>query len=284
MVILNPKNAVAFFDKRNLWPNTASNLAVQILTYLKQYAPFCPSIFSLFLAQILRLPRKIKTKYIFRVNIVLILLLLVTPSLAATVTGRVEVTGEYGIKPGKKLHERVKAERALVVSRDGGLKNAVVSIEGVKGVFYPPKEQPVIVIGQKEKTFIPHVLPILVGTMVRFGNSDDFVHRIISDSEAKHLRLEFSYKGAAFDVTFDMQGVVRLWCDDHRMMEAWVLVKENPYFAVTDDNGNFTISNLPPGRYTIEVWHEVIGTQRQEVAVEERGNVKVDFKLQGKEF
>jgi isopenicillin N synthase-like dioxygenase len=64
----NPKNAVAFFGKRNLWPNTASNLAVQILTYLKQYAPFCSAIFSLSLAQILRLPRKIKTKCIFRDN------------------------------------------------------------------------------------------------------------------------------------------------------------------------------------------------------------------------
>ena len=76
---VSPKNAVAFFDKRNLWPNTASNLAVQILTYLKQYAPFCPAIFSLFpdrfsqgqaLAQILRLPRKIKTKCIFRVKLI----------------------------------------------------------------------------------------------------------------------------------------------------------------------------------------------------------------------
>ncbi|HAG50577.1 MAG TPA: hypothetical protein DCL42_04495 [Deltaproteobacteria bacterium] len=64
-----PKNAVAFFGKRNLWPNTASKLAVQILTYLKQYAPFCPAIFFLSLAQILRLSRKIKTKCIFRVYI-----------------------------------------------------------------------------------------------------------------------------------------------------------------------------------------------------------------------
>src|SRR3970282_1373681 len=66
---INPENAIAFSYKRNLWPNTASKLAVQILTYLKQYAPFCPTSFSLSLAQILRLPRKIKTKCIFRVNI-----------------------------------------------------------------------------------------------------------------------------------------------------------------------------------------------------------------------
>src|SRR3990172_9009272 len=62
-----PENTITFSYKRNLWPNTASKLAVQILTYLKQYAPFCPTIFSLSLAQILRLPRKIKTKCIFRV-------------------------------------------------------------------------------------------------------------------------------------------------------------------------------------------------------------------------
>src|SRR3989304_554890 len=61
-----PENTITFSYKRNLWPNTASKLAVQILTYLKQYAPFCPTIFSLSLAPILRLPRKIKTKCIFR--------------------------------------------------------------------------------------------------------------------------------------------------------------------------------------------------------------------------
>jgi len=66
--MIDPKNAVAFFGKRNLWPNTASKLGVQILTYLKEYAPFCPPSFSLSLAQILRLPRKIKTKCIFRVD------------------------------------------------------------------------------------------------------------------------------------------------------------------------------------------------------------------------
>ena len=67
-VIFNPENAIAFSGKCNLWPNTASKLAVQILTYIKEYAPFCPTSFSLSLAQILRLPRKIKTKCIFRVD------------------------------------------------------------------------------------------------------------------------------------------------------------------------------------------------------------------------
>ena len=67
-ICLNPENAIAFSYKRNLWPNTASKLAVQILIYLKQYALFCPASFSLSLAQILRLTRKIKTKCIFRVE------------------------------------------------------------------------------------------------------------------------------------------------------------------------------------------------------------------------
>ncbi|MBI5682965.1 MAG: PQQ-binding-like beta-propeller repeat protein [Deltaproteobacteria bacterium] len=73
-----PKNAVTFFGKRNLWSNTASNLSVQILTYLKQYAPFCSAIFSLSLAQILRLPRNIKIKCIFRVYIPIIFFIIST--------------------------------------------------------------------------------------------------------------------------------------------------------------------------------------------------------------
>src|SRR3989304_7903443 len=137
----------------------------------------------------------------FTIFILLSICFIEPPSvLSATLTGKVEVTGEYSIKPQKNLEERIKAERSLVVSRDGGLKNAVVFVRGLSGNHSLPKGT---VIDQKNKTFLPHVLAIPVGAAVTFKNSDPFVHRIISDSEAKRLRMEFAYEGAAMEVTFD---------------------------------------------------------------------------------
>ena len=204
-------------------------------------------------------------------------------TLAAALTGRVEIDGSYSIKPRKNLEERIKAERSLIVSKDGGIKDAVVSIKGLKGNNNQslPKNA---VIDQKNKTILPHVLPIPVGTAVTFKSSDPFVHRIISNSEAKRLRMEFAYEGATMDMTFEEPGIVELWCDDHKRMQAWILVMETPFFATTDENGYFTIPALPAGRYTVEIWHEVLGSQSKEIDLKEGENAKVDFRLPGKEF
>lgn len=205
------------------------------------------------------------------------------PVLAATLTGKVAVEGEYNIKPRKNLEERIKAIRALVVSNDGGLKNAVVSIKGLKGNNNQslPKNA---VIDQKNKTFLPHVLPLPAGGTVTFKNTDPFVHRIISDSDTKKLRMELAYEGATMEATFDQSGIVELWCDDHKRMQAWILVMETAFFAVTNEKGHFSIPNIPAGRYTVEVWHEALGAQTQEIEVKEGEDIKVDFKLPGKEF
>lgn len=204
-------------------------------------------------------------------------------SFAATLTGKVEVTGPYGIKPRKVMEEQIKAERSLVVSKDGGIKDAVVSIKGIKGK-YPLQPSKEATIDQKNKKFIPHTLAIPVGSTVRFKSSDPFVHRIISDSEAKRLRLEFAYEGATVDVTFDKPGIIEIRCDDHKRMQGWILVMETPFFAVTDEKGRFIIPDIPAGRYAVEVWHEVLGKQAQEIEVKEDENVRVDFRLPGKEF
>lgn len=210
-----------------------------------------------------------------------ILYFLSAPALGAAISGRVEVAGPYNIKPRKTLEERIKAERSLVVSEDGSIKNAVIFIKGKRENSSLPGE---MVIDQKNKAFVPHVLPIFKGTKVTFNNSDPFVHRIISNSEAKKLRMEFAYEGARVDITFDAPGIVEIWCDDHRRMQGWILVLETPFFAVADERGSFTIPEVPPGEYRVEVWHEILGAQAQEIIIEEGGNAKVNFALPGKEF
>lgn len=207
-----------------------------------------------------------------------------TPILSATLAGKVAVEGPWGIKPRKILEERIKAERSVVVSKDGGVKNAVVFINGIKGINGDellPKE---VVIDQAKKTFIPHVLPIITGTKVTFKNTDSFVHRIIADSEAGKLRMEFAYEGATMNVTFDKPEIVELRCDDHKRMQGWIMVLETQFFAVTDEKGHFAIPNLPAGKYTVEVWHEVLGNRNYEIEVKNGRDIKVYFTLPGKEF
>ncbi|MBI3815399.1 MAG: carboxypeptidase regulatory-like domain-containing protein [Nitrospinae bacterium] len=222
------------------------------------------------------------------------------PALAATLTGRVEIVGSYNIKPRKNLDEQIKAERSLIVSKDGGIKDAVVFIKGINLSSYVPDQKHIrtglkreetssliqkeVVIDQKRKAFIPHAFPVIVGAKVTFKNSDPFVHRIISNSEEKKLRMEFAYEGATMDVTFDKPGIIELWCDDHKRMQGWILVMETPFFAATDEKGYFTIPDVPVGRYTVEVWHEVLGIQNREIEIKAGENSMVDFKLPGKEF
>lgn len=235
------------------------------------------------LLMVLRSPMRNSWVFLhFTIFILLSICLIEPPSvLSATLAGKVEVIGEYSIRPRKNLEERIKAERSLVVSGGGGLKNAVVFIRGPKANNSLPKGT---VIDQRNKTFLPHVLPIPVGATVTFKNSDPFVHRIISDSEAKRLRMEFAYEGAAMEVTFDKPGTVELWCDDHKRMQTWVLVMDTPFFAITDEEGYYNIPNLPGGKYTVEVWHETLAAESQEIEIKERENTWLDFRIPGKEF
>jgi plastocyanin len=216
---------------------------------------------------------------------------LCSDALASNLTGRVEIDGSYSIKPRKNLDEQIKAERSLIVSKDGGIRDAVVFIKGINLSSYVFKQEGIssllqkeFVIDQKRKAFIPHVLPVIVGAKITFKNSDPFVHRIISNSEEKKLRMEFAYEGAVMDIKFDKPGIIEMWCDDHKRMQGWILVMDTPFFAATDEKGFFTIPDVPIGRYTIEVWHEVLGVLNREIEIKAGENYMVIFKLPGKEF
>ena len=117
----------------------------------------------------------------------------------------------------------------------------------------PPKMRPVL--DQKDRVFIPHILPVVVGSTVEFRNSDPFRHNIFSpDGERYNLG---SWIGTAVKTyTFRKAGVYRQLCNVHPKMLAYIVVLETPYFALTDGDGNFEISALPEGRYIAKVWGE----------------------------
>ena len=117
------------------------------------------------------------------------------------------------------------------------------------------------VMDQQDLRFLPHVLPVLVGTSVEFANNDKTFHNVFSTSEAKKFDLGLYSPGRRRRMTFDKPGVVKILCNVHPSMEAYVVVKEHPYFAATDKRGSYQVTHVPLGKYRIEVWHPELGTR-----------------------
>lgn len=128
---------------------------------------------------------------------------------------------------------------------------ALVYVESASGTFEAPKEH--AKIDQKGMTFIPYLLPIVVGTTVDFVNSDPVNHNVFSpDNEGYNLGTW--PKGQTRSYTFKKVGVYTQLCSIHPEMEAFVIVLQNPYFAVVDKDGKFTISGVPDGHYALKVF------------------------------
>lgn len=158
--------------------------------------------------------------------------------------------------------------------------DAVVYIDEIPGkTFAPPKEH--AVMDQKNMAFVPHVLPVVVGTTVDFLNSDDVLHNVFTpDKCAGKFNLGSWPKGQVRSYTFKEPGCVAvLLCNVHPEMEAYVVVLQNPYFAKTGKTGEFVIKDVPAGKYTLKVWHEKLKTKPQEVTVPAKGQVEVNFLL-----
>jgi len=162
----------------------------------------------------------------------------------------------------------------MVESGKGRVANAVVSLDGVTGHFPGGTAE----MDQKDKEFVPSVLPIVRGTSVKFVNSDPFFHNVFSASRMKAFNVSQEKAGDASAVTFDKLGIVPIRCHIHASMKAFIVVLPNPYFAVTNSNGLFRISNVPAGTYTIKVWSEHGTPQTQTVEVPATGQAKVIFK------
>jgi len=165
--------------------------------------------------------------------------------------------------------------------------DAVVSVEGLREAKpetrNPKPETKKAVIDQRDMKFIPRVLPAVVGTTVEFPNNDKAWHNVFSTSEAKKFDLGLYGPGKSRSIAFDKPGVVRILCNVHPDMEAYVVVQGHPYFAGTDKRGNYKISNVPLGKYRIEIWHPDFGTRTVPFELVREGEVlAIDVDLKKK--
>ena len=144
-----------------------------------------------------------------------------------------------------------------VVDQQGNpVRDSVVFVDQLPPGVTPPADHRTAVIDQINKTFVPHVLPVMVGTEVSFPNHDQIHHHVYSLSRTKTFEIPL-YKGeSAPPVLFDQPGAVKLGCNIHDWMSGVILVVPTPYFATTDEAGNFLIQNVPPGTYGVVAWHE----------------------------
>jgi plastocyanin len=152
--------------------------------------------------------------------------------------------------------------------------DAVVSIEGFpRQASAPAPSATKAVIDQKELMFIPRVIAVMVGKTVDFPNHDKTFHNVFSNSEAKKFDLGLYPSGQSRSVNFDKPGVVKILCNVHPNMEAYVVVKEHPFFSVSDARGNYSINAAPLGKYRVEVWHPQYGVKTVPVELVRAGEV-----------
>jgi len=164
--------------------------------------------------------------------------------------------------------------------------DVVVSIEGVpqdqsKAQLSGGKAK--AVIDQKDLKFDPRVLAVVVGTTVDFPNNDKTFHNVFSNSDAKKFDLGLYPSGKSRSVTFDKAGVVKILCNAHPHMEAYIVVKNHRYFSVPDTRGNYSLKNIPLGKYRLEIWHPELGTKVVPIELVRDGEVvAVDADLKKK--
>jgi plastocyanin len=173
-----------------------------------------------------------------------------------------------------------KMDQSLVV-KNGNLINAVVTITDIKkGKTIDQKK---VTLDQNGCEYHPHVLAFSAGTPVEILNPDGILHNVHSYSK---VNSPFNMAQPKFkktlQVKIDKPEAVQVKCDVHAWMSGWLVATENPYFAVTDDSGNFKLTDVPAGTYTVEVWHETLGKSTQKVTVKAKEDAKANFELAGK--
>ncbi len=157
------------------------------------------------------------------------------------------------------------------------MRRGVVYLDTAPRAAFDEREPGQAVMDQRAETFVPHVLAVMVGTVVHFPNSDRTFHNVFSLSRPKRFDLGRYAAGRSRSVRFDRPGVVRIFCDIHAHMNAYILVFNHPFFQVTDPDGRFRLDAVPPGVYTVVAWYEGEARTTSTVAVPAGGAVDIEM-------
>lgn len=205
---------------------------------------------------------------------------------AGRVTGRVTVDGTLPPNPPVKMsadpyctaQNPQGATFENFVVDNGGLENVFVYVTDKMDYYFEVPTTPVK-LDQKGCHYSPHVVGVRAGQTLSVSNSDDTMHNVhaVPNANSEWTKSQ-ALKNMADEKVFTAREVmVPFKCDVHNWMHAYVGVMEHPYFAVTRDGGKFELANLPAGTYTVEAWHEKLGTQTQTVVIGEKETKDITF-------
>ncbi len=216
----------------------------------------------------------------------------VDPATAGTISGRIMLDGEappagviqMAADPNcAAMHQSPVMTEFVITDVEGGLRNSFVYIKaGLEGMSFPVPTEPVT-LNQEGCVYLPHVIGLQVGQELNILNSDQTLHNIHATPSANaEFNIGQPVKGMSTTRTFDaVEVMVPFKCDVHRWMNAYAGVLDHPYFAVSGADGTFSIGNVPPGDYTVGVWHERLGVMETMVTIEASGMADASFTYSG---
>lgn len=172
-----------------------------------------------------------------------------------------------------------KKSEELVVGPTKRIQWAVVTVAGAKGPVAKPAQKPVL--DQKGCQFQPHVLLVPAGTEVDILNPDGVLHNIHTFPTVNPAinKAQPKFKRVMTEKFGDKPEIMKVRCDAHSWMLGWIVVTDHPYYAVTDEKGQFKLENVPPGKHTLKLWHETLGEVSKEVEVKAGAETRVAFEL-----
>lgn len=208
---------------------------------------------------------------------------------AATIVGRVRIKGE--IPKRRKIPTNADPKCAalhavdlfsddFVIDPAGNVEWALVYIkEGLEDHKFTPPKTPVIV-EQKGCHFEPHVLGIMTGQELMFRNQDPLMHIVhVIPKNNREFGFSQAKPGEERAKIFSAKETIRLFCDVHPWMVAWIMVLDHPLYSATGPDGKYKLKGVPPGKYTLEVWHESYKPVTQQIEVKPRESKTLNFEL-----
>lgn len=205
-----------------------------------------------------------------------------------TLVGRVTLQGDTKALPPQPVFKHMEtcgehvADERLVLSPDGGIRDVVISLDGISRGKPIPRDQAVH-LDNKLCAFVPHVVAGTVGQQLEMHNSDPFLH----DAHALLPNGETLFnvalpKGKTVHKPIAYPGLVAINCNvRHTWMHAYLFAADHPYVTVTDATGGFRIADIPPGTYPVKLWQELLGAQTRSITVRPGETVTLDVELAG---